>query len=419
MADPVTTQQLINMGIDADTVEEIINSDDNTTVMTRLGRNVKSLAKTLADMANVTFTGDWTTSTSYTTQDLVMESSLVYLCIASHTSTTFVADAANWVLYAGVQPTDGIIFGTDGKKYRFICGVLRQDTQGSGWYALLDGSHAWVGLDPITPVEESNGTIVLNYGFSATKVGTLVIGTDEGYGNKLLRFDPSVGSSAAVITLYYPFWARISGTAVVGHSYFGPKGTDWDAVYNVDLGTWVFTHATESHSDNTGSTLIIDDLRIDTTSLGWEEVTRTKTGFTVSPVQIIHGRTSGETVVSDNIGVHTAAWDGTDTLRITHEQSPSAYDYSVTIRNAAYNHCVVSESATYLDVQFFDLVAGIDYVGASVPCGVTYTRGGTDVCKLTSGNRATFERSGLVKVSSAYVSGASSNLWFSGLMEVS
>ena len=50
--------------------------------------------------AGSTWTGVWTTSTSYGLGDLVIFGGKVYTAVVAHTSTTFLADAANWTEYA-------------------------------------------------------------------------------------------------------------------------------------------------------------------------------------------------------------------------------------------------------------------------------------------------------------------------------
>ncbi len=53
MTDPVSTTQLQNAAADAQLLEDVINGSVSQTFTTRLGRNVKSLAKTLADMGTL------------------------------------------------------------------------------------------------------------------------------------------------------------------------------------------------------------------------------------------------------------------------------------------------------------------------------------------------------------------------------
>lgn len=192
---------------------------------------------------------------------------------------------------AGVRDAEFIIQG--GKKYRMISCILRQDSVGSGWYALDDSAHAPVGLDPTTPVsEDAEGRIVLHYNFTSSKIGSLVISADEGYANGSLTFGASVGSTEALISFFHPFYARVSGTAVVSHGYFGPKGGEWDAVSDIPAGTWVFTQPTESHSDTNGSGIAV-------ARSGWDVHPQTRTGFTLTKGDVL---SSADKVVVERLG---------------------------------------------------------------------------------------------------------------------
>lgn len=321
---------------------------------------------------------------------------------------------------------DDFVVGDDGRKYRVVSCVLRQNSAGSGWYAIDDSGHRPVGLDPVTPVSESNGDIVLNYNFTGQKIGSLLITPDEGYANGNLSFGASVGNSSAVISLYHPFWARTSGTGVVAFSYFGPMASssalsdgDWFAEYDVAAGTWVFTHVSESHTDATGSVIAVEGYGDDPTAVTYEITSRAKTGFTVESRQPIHGKTNGATtILTDNSGVFTGSWDGTDTWTITHPASASSFDVSVSCVNPQYVVGIQSSSTTQFTLKFFNVSTGAAYTGASIPSNIYFMRGGTAACDLTGGTKFKVERLGKCKVDAQYVAGASSNLWVHGLFEV-
>lgn len=321
---------------------------------------------------------------------------------------------------------DDFVVGDDGKKYRVVSCVLRQDSAGSGWYAIDDGNHRPVGLDPTTPVSESNGNIILNYNFTGQKIGSLLVAPDEGYANSNLSFGSSVTNSSAIISLYHPFWARTSGTGVVAHSYFGSMASsaaltdgDWYAEYTTADGTWVFTHASESHSDATGSVVSVEGFGEDTSGSPYEVTARSKTSFTVETRQQIHGKTNGASaILSDNAGTFTASWDGTDTWTITHPESASVYDVIVSCISPQYTAGIQSSNTTQFTLKFYNVATGAAYTGASIPTNIYFMRGGVAACALTGGTKFKAERLGKCKVDAQYVSGGSSNLWVHGLFEI-
>jgi len=321
---------------------------------------------------------------------------------------------------------DDFVIGDDGRKYRVVSCVLRQNSDSSGWYVIDDADHRPVGLDSVTPVTESDGNIILNYSFTGQKIGSLLVTPDEGYANGNLSFGASVGNSSAIISLYHPFWARTSGTAVVAHSYFGPMASsaaltdgEWYAEYTIADGTWVFTHASETHSDSTGSVVAIEGFGDDTTGSPYETTSRSKTSFTVETRQQIHGKTNGATtILTDNSGTFTGSWNGTDTWTITHPTSASANDVIVSCVDPQYTAGIQSSTTTQFTVKFYDVATGTAYTGGTIPSNIYFMRGGVAACDITGSTKFKAERLGKCKVDAQYVSGASSNLWVQGLFEI-
>ena len=65
MTDPITRQQTIDAAADAALLANVVNGSATETFLTRLGRTVKSVAKTLADMEALTQTPLPTIATSF------------------------------------------------------------------------------------------------------------------------------------------------------------------------------------------------------------------------------------------------------------------------------------------------------------------------------------------------------------------
>jgi len=105
MADPVTKLELENASVDAGDLGDILNSDSSTTVTTRLGLPVKSVANAVAGISSYDDKGAWVTSTAYIIKDLVQSGGITYICTVAHTSGTFATDkaAGKWGIFQTEQ----------------------------------------------------------------------------------------------------------------------------------------------------------------------------------------------------------------------------------------------------------------------------------------------------------------------------
>jgi len=97
---------LENAKVDTDDLGAILNSDSSTTVTTRLGLTVKSVAKAIGEISAYDDKGAWLTSTGYVIKDLVQESGITYICTVAHTSGTFATDktAGKWGVFQTQLP---------------------------------------------------------------------------------------------------------------------------------------------------------------------------------------------------------------------------------------------------------------------------------------------------------------------------
>ena len=99
--------------------DTFVNTDSDYTTNESTPRNIESLPSFIQRMLTQYLTldikGAWTTSTAYVKQDIVTESSTVYICLEDHTSGTFSTDlAANkWTVYQGLTALTGISFVAD------------------------------------------------------------------------------------------------------------------------------------------------------------------------------------------------------------------------------------------------------------------------------------------------------------------
>ena len=315
-----------------------------------------------------------------------------------------------------IKTAAGGYISADGVKHRIVAGVLRQSSAGAGW-DLISG-HGDIGLDPTTPVTESDGNVNLNYAFTASKVVSFTVVVDEGYAGTSLRCGASVGSTQAIIEFYHPFEARIAGTGVAVHSYFGTKGTDWDATATTADGTIVFTHAGQIHSDAQGYAPTVSmTYNGGNDGIGVSSVS--KSGFTVETANRIAGSVSAAAspvVTTENAGTSSAAW-ASDTLTITHPTCAQNTDAQISAADPRYHASVSSSTTTTITVDFYDINTGAAYTGAAPPCVVRYMRGGMTPSTI-SGSLDAFISRGPVKVDATNVAGANNNIWFYGVFEV-
>ena len=310
---------------------------------------------------------------------------------------------------------DAGVIGDSARRYRVVSCVLRQDTPGTGWYALDDAGHKPVG---VSSVAEAGGDIVLNYNFTSKKIGSLQITPDEGYAATPLTMGASVGSTSANISMFHPFELRTAGTALAVQRYFGAEGVDWTATFDVGAGTLAITHAAQTHSDSGGypvSVTMGDDVGNDQAKLS----AVSKTGFTVAYMNRIAGDVSAAAspvVSTENQSGSSATWTGNNTLTITHPTCSQTDDVSVVSADPQYNCGVTASTTTSITVQFFDIATGLAYTGATPPAVTKYMRGSTDLSTI-AGSTDLYIRRGPVKVDVTNVAGGTSNLWVFGVFE--
>ena len=316
-----------------------------------------------------------------------------------------------------VVQRSGQVLGDNGKTYQIVACVIRQDSMGSGWYVINDSGHEPIGLDGVTPLTEADGKLTLHYNFTSNKIGALLVTPDERYASVPLTFGCSVGSNSAVMTIYHPFEARISGTSVAVPAYFGPEGDDWSVVIDIANGTYVFTHDTQTHSDSSGSPVTVS-MDYNGTMGGVGISLPSKSGFTLQAVNTIAGKvTAALAVISENAAVTSVVWDGISTMTISHPTTSQAYDAQVVSQNPLFPAVVSTSGVGFIDIKFLDAVGGTVFTGASAPAGVNYMRGEMTPSTIPGGLKAAIQR-GPVKVNAANVAGGNSNLWVYGIFEV-
>ncbi|MFS0905824.1 hypothetical protein AB3N02_22635 [Priestia aryabhattai] len=108
------------------------------------------------------------------------------------------------------------IKGLDGKKYKIVAGVIRND--GTGWKPIIDANHQ--GDLNVGSVTNDNSAITVNFsGATVKKIIGFVAVPDETYAWRGVTFGSSVGKTSAII---YPVR---NGRSIGG--YISYDGTNW------------------------------------------------------------------------------------------------------------------------------------------------------------------------------------------------
>jgi len=115
------------------------------------------------------------------------------VCICSKAGTT------NYTIYISKSAynASGINASTEGKKVAFVAGVIRNS--GNGWEYINDSGHNPMNLSSVTV--NQNGQIVINYGFTASKVLSLVATPDETFARSYI-IGGSVGLDSTLFNVY-------------------------------------------------------------------------------------------------------------------------------------------------------------------------------------------------------------------------
>lgn len=331
---------------------------------------------------------------------------------------------------ASAESSDGFnaVKGTIGKKYRAIGCVIRQDSAGSGWYFIDDGNHTPIGVASLAA--NPSGTLTLLYDFTASVVGTLNVTPDEGYAAVDLTIGASVSKDGATFSLYAPFEARMSNLGVAWGNYITTVSGEFSVDTSTALidGKVVFTHPGITHTDSSGSITTVERYVLSGVTNGNAEVvvsTQTKSGFTLQAMDPIAAKVAVDasgaiSVTHELVTAPAATWDSaTNRLTISHALSTSPYAFSVQEITSSYKVNVISSTGAALTVEFYN-AAGVKYTGATAPplMQFVFTRAGNAPSIWSASNRLLIRRGGKCKVRAQDVSGASSNFWIYGAMEV-
>lgn len=132
---------------------------------------------------------------------------------------------------------DGAVLATAGHKYRVIAFAIRNS--GSGWDFIDDAGHEPIGVSGISIVGDY---IKVNFDFTASRVGTLVVGADETFAVDGYTAGASVALDSASIQVG-KIGANYDYVSWDGSAWVSTTGFVTSTTMNGTTGAIEFTHA--------------------------------------------------------------------------------------------------------------------------------------------------------------------------------
>lgn len=256
-----------------------------------------------------------------------------------------------------IDSTNIKFLSTNNKKMTTIFGIVRQVSKNSGWYILNDDTHT----PSITSCSvNGNGDLVVNYGFTANKVGTFLINNDEYYSQFGINIGSSVGLSSSTISA--------SGNCDIEVNFDADSLTSVDAFHDSSVtytnnanGTATFTFPTTGSSK---SAVTIDEIANTTKYKNRKNVIHTRTATSVIIQQMVlfsgyisYNGTSWE-VITKALTKPTFSFSG-GYLTVNHTNTTNSMPV-VTMRNSAtINAQLDGYSDTLFVVAFRDLLGNL------------------------------------------------------------
>jgi len=209
MSDVVTKQELVDAGVDAGDLGKVMNDPANLSpVSTRLGQDIKNVAKAIAEISTYDDKGPWVTLEDYIIKDLVQEAGITYICTVPHESGTFETDkaAGKWGIFQTQTPEKHL------SEYSDLAAFLA--AVGSTPTSLVIDDDAPLTANLTIPSTVSrrhvNDKVILTDGFVLTDNGIINAGLERLY-------DTSGGGAVVGTlnnqTIYPQWWGAAVGAA--------------------------------------------------------------------------------------------------------------------------------------------------------------------------------------------------------------
>lgn len=177
----ITKTQLENASADVELISDVANGGPTESFTSRLGQPVDSVAKSVATLSAYNPRGAWITSTSYALKDIVIQTSIAYICTIAHISGVFATDlaAGKWTVHQGatyerLDDPDGatLIGATGGTVQQVLTALAAHD-------AVIDAEIAAGLIAPVNFAPNSQWEVMagLSYGTRWNVNGTGTLGT--------------------------------------------------------------------------------------------------------------------------------------------------------------------------------------------------------------------------------------------------
>lgn len=226
---------IARIAIDRPRLQQIVNGDANTTVVTD-GGTVPSLARLLGQMGAGTVKGAWVTATAYALGDVVTSSGTAYRCVSAHTSSAaFATDltAGKWIVhYTATSQVDTI---AQLRAAANTYGTMLVN----GYYAAGDGGGGIFRWDGTSVATDNGGTVILPTAAPGTGRWVRIVDSyalynimwfgakGDGVTNDTAALTAAVAAGVTVLipagkTILYtpPLIISVDGTAIVGQNRY-------------------------------------------------------------------------------------------------------------------------------------------------------------------------------------------------------
>lgn len=309
---------------------------------------------------------------------------------------------------------------------RVLLGVIRQDSENSGWYFISDANHESVGFSPTITQDDSEVTVT--YSFSGSKVRSLIAVPDETFAPRGLIAGTSVGVNNSQIRFGLPLRAAIrieDGTNTIAEVVSDPAWKASQFSLTQTSGVMQLTHPPVYDS---GIPPTVTNVRgggampvLGAPSIGLIGSGASTTAFEVQYDIPLAGRvrwTSATTFVvdSDCVGTFTATWSGgTSELTVVHPQASSSTDLMVGLDG--HRFVTSSRSATGFVGTFIDS-AGNTITTPGSFTNVTFQRTASLLPRKTATTRhwINFSR-GYARANPKFVWSTGGNIWLIGVIK--
>jgi hypothetical protein len=285
----------------------------------------------------------------------------------------------------------------------------------SYWQTINDANHHPVGISSVTT---SPTAVTLNYDFTTTGVGSILVVADESMGPYGVSAGCSVGTTSAVM--------QISRDRIADYVYY--NGVTWVSLSNV------FTNMTFDTA--TGKLLLTHDAiggAVGFATARNGAVAAQIDGTTATTTEVLWRSTPQ--VITDYISYNGTTWvssagnalayDGAGKLTVTHPPI-SGFGVNAVMRDVASDmHCEAGTLGSTTTELLFKTSAGVKATAATTAMRVYFARmadGGGIITTPATTQRAFIKRVGGGSINpqspGAILTAASANFWVIGFMEI-